>query len=371
MISILCLSLFLFLSTAQAGPVETCPHVTECLQNLDAGKECPLFPLPPGAALDPIRPIGFNVTNLRPGVYHYNDGTYQVLFLYSKVTKHLVVIGFPRSAGAFAPDGTYLPTTATMEILGDNKPRQISMVYSHRHLDHIGEAMRYKTFVTKKFPNAKLDVYGTVETKFFISRNMATKLPLPTKIIGSVPENIRVGLGLELQLIILGGHTNKDVMSFVPKTKEGGGVIHFVDVIFPRSTPFLQFGITIDLGRYISVQEELMKYDFEFFSGGHGRIGDKQDLMTNMAYTRSVVKAAMEANMEADPAAIAEITRRATDPTDIAFGNVSFILIRQFDLILEICKKKVIREWGCRLGAVDLNAENHCLSAAIFLTIDE
>lgn len=369
-LTISCLALYLFLSTAQASPMETCPHVVECLTKLDAGEKCPLFPLPPGAALDPIRPVGFNITNLRPGVYHYNDGTYQVLFLYSKATRHLVVLDFPRAASSFASDGTYHPTTATMEILGDNKPKLISMIYSHRHLDHIGEAMRYKTFVTEKFPNAKVLVHGTTETKIFISRSMDTEVPQITHLIGFRPQVIRVGPGLDLKLIILGGHTNSDVLAFVPKTNQGAGVIHFIDIIFSRSVPFLQFGITIDLRRYISVQEELMKYDFEFFSTGHGRLGQKQDLETNVAYTRSVVKAIMEATQEADPAAVAENSRRFMDPTDAAFGNTAFAFSSQFDIIVGLCKRKIIREWGCKLGAVDIYGESHCLAVLLFINTD-
>lgn len=340
---------------------------------LDAGEECSLFPLPPGATVLPVSSTGFNLTEIRPNVYHYNDGLYQVLFLYSKVTKHLAVVDFPRFPGVFAPDGTYLPITATMRIIGNDKLSRVSMVYSHRHPDHIGEAVTYKTFVTSQFPNAQLKIYGTAETKSSVSGNTVTVLPLPTVVVGAKPITISVGPDLVLKLIVVGGHTSLNLLSYVPRSKEGGGVVHVIDTIISRSAPFPRFFVTPNLRRYIFALERLMKFDFTYFSTGHGQLGDKQDLKTTLDYTRSVLNTAIAAIEEvqgAGPNDAISIGTGFTDPNDPGFGNTPLLVSRIFNLPTKICVRKIIEEWGCSLGGVDTVVESHCRTAVMFSTID-
>lgn len=364
-LSFLFLTIHLILTAAQSP---SCPHVTTCLQKLRSGQnQCDLFPMPPGSILPPIRPLGYNVTQVRQGVHLYHDGLYQALLIYSKQANHLIAIDFPRSKSSLAPDGFYLLIRATREILKGDSPKRISMVYSHFHTDHIGEAFRYRGFIDNAFPKASVDVWGTQETFDFINGNRDVNLPIPTKIIGNNRVSFQLEPKLRVELSILGGHTNSDLLAYIPPLGSHKGVAYFADIITPRSAPFIGFGVTVDLKQYMMSHMELLKLDFDVFLAGHGRIGDKQDIRTNLQYTKSVVDAIILADKQLDPRIVRDIIRRAMDPADAAFGNVPFTVTALSNVRVENCRRNIIKQWGCKLAAVDLYAHSHCLAARVFV----
>ena len=349
----------------------TCPHVTTCLQKLQSGQnQCDLFPMPPGSILPPIRPRGYDVIQVRPGVHLYHDGVYQALLIYSKQANHLVVIDFPRAATSLSPTGAYLLIDATKEILKGDFPKRVSMVYSHFHMDHSGQALTYKAFIHNSFPRVPVDVWGTRETVDFIKGNSAINLPIPTKIIGNDVVAFNLESELRLELSVLGGHTNSDLLMYIPPSRSGRGVVYFVDIITPRSAPFINFGVTVDLKQYMATHEKLLTLDFDIFLAGHGRIGNKEDIRTNLAYTKSVVNAIILADKQLDPKAAREVVRRATDPTDVAFGNVPFTITALSNIRVENCRRNIIKKWGCKLAAVDLYSRSHCLTARVFVVVN-
>lgn len=363
LLAVFLFSIYLVLASAQ----ETCAHVTACLQQLESGGKCDLFPMPVGSLLSPIRPLGYNVTEIRPGVYSYNDGVYQSILIYSSEAKHLIAIDFPFSATSLNADGTYRLTNATIEILKDDSPERITMVYSHRHTDHIGEAMRYRTFINDNFVNAMVEIVGTQETVDFLTGNSDVDIPVPTLVLSENPTTVSVESGLSLELSVVAGHTNADVLSYIAPSGENKGIIYIVDIVSPRAAPDQDFGVTVDLGKYMSLHDTLVKVDFDVYLSGHGRIGDKQDLQTNSEYTKSVVDAMIMAHKQLDRAAVGAVFGRVRNPADAAFGNIAFSIAELLNLRVEMCKKTVIEQWGCQLATVDVVAGSHCRSARVFV----
>lgn len=363
-------SFFLFSSIIALATASTCRRAERCIAGLEAGRECPLLPMLPGTFAPPPGPAGFTLTTLRKGVVHYSDDAYHALILFSRRHKHLVVVDFPRSPNAFAPDGTYRLGAAVSQVLNSTVPTRVDMVYSHRHFDHIGFAGIFRSFISERYPNSQVFVWGTDEAKEFILRKEDTDVPLPDIRIRKYVRTIPVSGSVKLKLSILGGHTDSDVIAYVPPTRSAEGVVHFVDVITAGEAPFIQFTLTTDLGRYLDVHDKLLNLDFKFLSTGHGMIGDKNDVSKNKKFTEFVIDAARNAAQNTDPVQVGMIFQRVGDRNDAAYRNGAWALKSVLDLQVEICTETVIREWACRLSAVDVFAEGHCLSAALYNLVD-
>lgn len=95
-VCLLLLSFFRIASGAQCAAVKT------CIAELDAGRPCPTFPVPPSRLGTIIAPGVFNLTELRDGVYSYEEGIYLVVIIVKG--KRLVVIDFPDTV-TLLPDG--------------------------------------------------------------------------------------------------------------------------------------------------------------------------------------------------------------------------------------------------------------------------
>ena len=355
--------LFLLLdsSFASASASGSCKPVQACLAALKRGEKCPTIPLPESSRPTTVRPGSFALSRLRPGVWSFFDGTTRTLLLYHR--GRLVLVDFPSAVEPL--------TKATLQILKGTVPYRVDMVYSHRHFDHIGGAGGYYAFLNSNFPRSRIVVWGTEEAKEFISRGSPPPIPLPNVIVGQRGRVIKLSRNLKVNLIIFGGHTMHDLASYVVPSLGKPGIVHFVDVVIPGFTPGFSFALSIDLERFIKVHKKLLALNFSKFSGGHGRIGNRKDVMLNLEYTLDALQFAKVAESKLTPAQIeAAGIPRVADPNAPEFGNFIFGVITTLNLESEICLRKLIAKYGCILGAVDVVGRTHCLRARIFNIID-
>lgn len=324
----------------------------------------------PGTFASPPGPSGYILTALRPGVFHYSDDAYHSLFIFSSKRKHLLVVDFPRSPNSFTSNGTFLLTVATMKVLSGVKPTRVDMVYSHRHVDHIGSAGIYKRFIMNQFPDAKIQIWGTKETNSFLARKISAEVPMPGKIIGRRPIFLNM-VDVNVRMEVFGGHTNEDVIVYVPPRNHWKGVIHYVDVVQPGEAPFIQFTLTVDLGIYESVHTRLLRLSFDWFSGGHGKIGNRKDVVRSKQYVKFVKSVARESARDVDNQERIRILERVNDATDVAYRNGAWALNQILQLQIDICERKVIERWSCILSVVDVFAKGHCAAAVLYDFLDQ
>lgn len=345
--------LFTFINYATAG----CPAVDKCLS---AG-ECGLLPVPDKSHTPPVRPVGYNVTQLRSGVYSYTNNVYMSIVVYKD--HRLTLIDFPVSDAAFQGD-EYLLNSATVEILGRERPTHLDMVYGHRHLDHIGGAPIFLSFIQSKFPELKTFVWGTSETREYLGRDPMSRIPKINVIVGDKGGTVKVAKTLKVKLVMLGGHTNSDMVAHIPPSSDGQGIAHFADIITPGFAPFQSFGFTIDLYSYIKAHEKLLKFNFKLFSPGHGKIAGKKDIRRNLLYTRDVIKYITEAVNETTPKMLTNAgLGRIGDPTAVEFNNFLLGLKIRADVSSKLCVRKLIKKYGCELANVGVFGPSHCVTA--------
>lgn len=367
----LCLTLF---QPTFSNPIPTslCEPVKKCLAELQSDRECPnLLPVPVRSFLPP-RPLGYLLTQYRPSVWVYDDGSYNSLILYSH--PRLVVIDFIATGLSNLPNGTGTRLTAAVdEILAGHVPTSIDMIYSHAHFDHIGAATRFFDYARATFPKAPINVWGTKESARLIKDSTRGLAVLPTVRIGKQGRTIRLRDGLRVEMNIVGGHAQEDLLIYIPESAEGKGVVMLVDIVFPRWPPPFNFAITQDLREYIRAHKKILKKNFGLYVGGHIRTGDRADVKVSLEYVRDVVSAARQADKEVTLEVLFENGFGDTfDPNNVAFGNAWYGFIRvQRRVQIDICYKILLRKWGCRIGAVDITARGHCFTALQYLLIDD
>lgn len=354
----------------QAAQEAPCEAVRNCLAALTTDRECPtLLPVPRRSFLPPRSTI--KLTQFRPGVWVYDDGFYNSLILYSK--PRLVVIDFVDSFTSNLPNGTRTRVTEAVEkVLNGDKPSHIFMIYSHAHFDHIGAATRFFKWTRATFPDAGLEVWGTQETAELVKDSESRRAVPPTVIIGKGGRTLSLREGLKVEMRIVGGHSQEDLLLLIPESSDGKGVVMFVDVVFPRWAPPFNFAITQDLRKYVAAHREILKENFGLYIGGHIRTGNRKDVRRSLKYVLDVIDAAKQATQAAT---LEVLTREGYldpfNPTNIAYGNAWYSFIRVARRVqIDICYKTILRKWGCRIGAVDITARGHCFTALQFLLVD-
>lgn len=349
-------------SLARTTNSTLCPAVAECVAKLDAGETCGLLPIPPQSLFPSPSTGNFLLTNLRRGVWAYSDGAHQSLLLFTG--KRLAVVDFPDAS-------TTLLIAAVQQTLRTTIPDSIDMIYSHGHYDHIGGATRFHTFMKETYPSVPLSIYGTADTSRFIFLSESKRAIRPNKIIGRTGRILKLSKNLEVRMTILGGHTDTDVFIHIPRVDGEQAVAMLVDVVFPRWSPFTNLAITNDPGDYLRAHDDILKFDFDIFMGGHVNIGDRQDVVISKEFTEDLFEAgaiALQSVTQEDfvEAGIAKVG----DPNAVEFGNLWFAIIAVVRrLQSEACYRIMIEKWGCRVAGLDLTLSGHCFYAVTWNSI--
>ncbi|CDF33079.1 unnamed protein product [Chondrus crispus] len=342
-----------------------------CLSNLDAGQPCATLPTPERLRVPALAPGTYNLTNIRPGVYVYDDGTYLTLILFR--ASRLALVDFPDSPGSNLPNASQtLLTTATEEVLAGRMPSRVDMIYSHAHFDHIGAATRFAAYARAAFPDAPLRIWGSRATRDAIARSTSGRAPPPTNILGPDARTFAFGDDLAVDLRLLKAHTDSDLLVHIAPRGDLPGVAMLVDVVFPGWSPFSLFAIANDVRNYIEVHRELLKFDFEVFVGGHPKLGARRDVHRNLRFVTDVIDAAAQSSREITPEALGEAgIGRQFDPSAVEFGNIWYGFLGVFrKLEVAGCYRRILEKWGCKLAGLEFTLESHCFVAVSFNLLD-
>ncbi len=160
-------------------------------------------------------------------------------------------------------------------------------------------------------------------------------------------------------------------MAHVLPSRDGAGIVQFVDHVNPGFAPFFRFSVTEDFVRYVKVHDELLKLDFKTFVPGHTRLGTADDIVVNKQFTLSAIKAAQIASEKVSNADLAAAgISLVNQPGAVQFGNGYWAFDVQQKLQIAVCFRALVKQWGCKLAAVDVVGESLCDSALFFNLVD-
>ncbi|HLF66650.1 MAG TPA: MBL fold metallo-hydrolase [Gammaproteobacteria bacterium] len=141
-----------------------------------------------------------------------------------------------------------------------------ALVYSHYHLDHIGDAPLIIN------TNKNMKIYASETTAEHAE--FYKHVPLPTEVIAEPRgqftfEDVVVEMYTPEQ-----GHSDDDSIIFIPSEK----VVHFVDMINPGQMPYLNFAGVQDFNAYQDNLRYLLTLDWTLMNAGHANVGSKKDV---------------------------------------------------------------------------------------------
>ena len=163
-----------------------------------------------------------------------------------------------------------------------------TLVYSHYHYDHVGDAQAYVEEATRT--GTELRIVGTAAAQKQIQR-YGNRIPVPTEVI-SVP---RGHFEFEGTVIEMGtpavGHTTDNSWILL----RGDNVVHNVDMLHPGMLVFPNFALAEDLLGYEESLRELLTIDWDILVTGHANIGSREDVQLALDYFDDVRSQVIEA----------------------------------------------------------------------------
>lgn len=268
---------------------------------------------------------GYLVKPLAPDVYFFSTGAYNTMFI--TTSKGVVVIDPIQGKG-------HLLKKAIREVT-DQSPKY--MIYSHAHMDHIGDAHLFAKDV---------QIIAHIETRKRLERYKDTHRPIPQISFG---KNYSLNLGgVQIDLIYPGeGHGKGNIMIHLPGKK----ILMAVDVATPRSVPFLNFSTT-DIYSQVKGIEQALNLDFDVYVAGHShRPGVKEEMLEVLQYYL--------ASKRANKAALKKISfqdvkarSRTRDPGRL-FGEY-------YQAVAKECVRSLKKKWKPRLMGFEAFASGHC-----------
>jgi glyoxylase-like metal-dependent hydrolase (beta-lactamase superfamily II) len=265
--------------------------------------------------------------------------------------------------------------TALEAFMGssERKPEIFDIIYSHGHYDHIGGATEFVQILKEKYRNPKVRIFGTTETLKFIEASSSKRAPKPNRIIGKDGRSLKLQKGLRVNLDLVGGHMQSDLMIHIPRSKGEQAIAMHVDVIFPRWSPWPNLAVTSDVRSYLESIDHILEYDFDVFVPGHLRLGDRSDVEDFGRFVRDILDAGAKGVSTTDFDDFAKAGyNNMFDARLPEYGNVWYAFIDTVRKTqIDACVRTMIKKWGCTVGGLDSTIYSHCFLAVTFASLDQ
>lgn len=354
----------------------SCPAVESCLSG---GDICSVLEVPKHELRPLLSADEYTLTELRKGVYSFYEGVSYSQILIDRSAGRLAIVDFPRTPlSVFPSNGSSKLVHAIGVLIKQTTIRRVDLVYTHRHMDHIGGAAAIAQFIktnlfrTLRFPPL---VWGTKETRRFLRSTKALRMNMPQVnilIYSKVGRTMDFNDDIVMKMIVVTGHSHNDAITLIPRSRNGQkGIIHTVDYVRPGSVPFFNFALAIELADYIKTQKEILRLPFDILIPGHGRLGSKEDVKINLNYVQDVIQFIKEGNAEVTmQQQIDAGLTRIGDPSAPQFLNGEFATAVGVALGITNCHAKIIRKYGCKLASTTEYGRSHCFTANFYVLLD-
>ena len=270
---------------------------------------------------------GYFVKQLAPEVYFFSTGVYNNLFI---VTSEGVVITDPiKGKGKLLKQAISKVTSQPVRF----------MIYSHSHIDHIGDAYL--------FSGNGVQIVAQVETGRALKKYRDKKRPVPHINFGT-NYSFSIG-GVSIELIYPGeGHGKGNSIIYIPSRK----IMMYVDTVTPKSVPFKNFAYTIDIFSQIKGIEKALELDFNVYIAGHlHRPGTKEEMEEVLEYYYASKKASIDAIKK-----VSFLDVRGKSKTK----DVERLFGEYLDAVSDECYQILKPEWKQRLMGFEVFAKGHC-----------
>ncbi|EHS4641812.1 MBL fold metallo-hydrolase [Escherichia coli] len=159
-----------------------------------------------------------------------------------------------------------------LQAIRDVTPLPVTaLVYSHYHVDHIGDSPFWNDEAKKEGVNLRIIASKATAEKM---QFMNSRLPVATQVLSKKDEQFKFEKQtIELHRFVKAGHTDDHSVWLLKQEK----VAHSPDLLNPDQLPMMGFAVSDTLVYHDSNLRQVEMLDWKYFIGGHGNIGSHDD----------------------------------------------------------------------------------------------
>ncbi len=159
-----------------------------------------------------------------------------------------------------------------LQAIRDVTPLPVTaLVYSHYHVDHIGDSPFWNDEAKKEGVNLRIIASKATAEKM---QFMNSRLPVATQLLSKKDDQFKFEKQtIELHRFVKAGHTDDHSVWLLKQEK----VAHSPDLLNPDQLPMMGFAVSDTLVYHDSNLRQVEMLDWKYFIGGHGNIGSHDD----------------------------------------------------------------------------------------------
>ncbi|HDN3282120.1 TPA: MBL fold metallo-hydrolase [Escherichia coli] len=159
-----------------------------------------------------------------------------------------------------------------LQAIRDVTPLPVTaLVYSHYHVDHIGDSPFWNDEAKKEGVNLRIIASKATAEKM---QFMNSRLPVATQVLSKKDDQFKFEKQtIELHRFVKAGHTDDHSVWLLKQEK----VAHSPDLLNPDQLPMMGFAVSDTLVYHDSNLRQVEMLDWKYFIGGHGNIGSHND----------------------------------------------------------------------------------------------
>ncbi|MEF9000911.1 MBL fold metallo-hydrolase [Escherichia coli] len=159
-----------------------------------------------------------------------------------------------------------------LQAIRDVTPLPVTaLVYSHYHVDHIGDSPFWNDEAKKEGVNLRIIASKATAEKM---QFMNSRLPVATQVLSKKDDQFKFEKQtIELHRFVKAGHTDDHSVWLLKQEK----VAHSPDLLNSDQLPMMGFAVSDTLVYHDSNLRQVEMLDWKYFIGGHGNIGSHDD----------------------------------------------------------------------------------------------
>ncbi|MEL3608711.1 MBL fold metallo-hydrolase [Escherichia coli] len=159
-----------------------------------------------------------------------------------------------------------------LQAIRDVTPLPVTaLVYSHYHVDHIGDSPFWNDEAKKEGVSLRIIASKATAEKM---QFMNSRLPVATQVLSKKDDQFKFEKQtIELHRFVKAGHTDDHSVWLLKQEK----VAHSPDLLNPDQLPMMGFAVSDTLVYHDSNLRQVEMLDWKYFIGGHGNIGSHDD----------------------------------------------------------------------------------------------